>query len=670
MERRYCAGLLDFVVVACFTTAVILALDSLLGGLWPKQNNDDYIAALIGLSLFATTFGLGPYFGISEAVWGASLGKKVCGLQVVQWNGDRLRPGRAALRTSFLIAFILAMDILVAAIVAVSEQVGMNLFPLAVFAVVAAARRKNGSAAWLNQLDLVTLTRVVEVKRVIEEKDLRAVGLVVPRSERPVVQMNITVGPYYVLEELVREENYDLLLGYDDRLQRMIWIQRQALRTNPPHRLRCELARKGRLRWLGGRLEKGVRWDAYEAPSGKPLAAFLQGPQPWISVRHWLGELAEELSAAQNDGNPAIDYKLDRVWITDWNQAILLDFPAPGADVRNFTGGDELDTTRDLVKLLLFRDIVGEETAKPVKICTQCGREHAEYRRLCIMCGSLLPASASPRVVTSSFDDAEPPSSARTGAASAKVLLLQVAVAALEGRRLTPTDLTQVFLKQLPLRAQKFLNDIERIHNFDAFLAELNPSLQKKLAVVSRVISRDKRLALQSLCSLPFLLPLLSINRSTESRLSWSLLLCSLFIILGSTHFRHARLAGGWWLLFFPSSVFLNSWLDRTKTPLWGYEGPLMASIGVQIVQMDGTPASWKRLVKRSLITWSPVLILSLIWGVLVIGFPNRPPIPWLIGRSLMACLAVIFLVGVVWSLATPDRTPADRFTGTLLVPK
>jgi hypothetical protein len=57
----------------------------------------------------------------------------------------------------------------------------------------------------------------------------------------------------------------------------------------------------------------------------------LDGAQPWLRVRGWLHDLAEEMNSEMRDGTLPQVAGLDRIWITNDGRAVLLEFPAPGA---------------------------------------------------------------------------------------------------------------------------------------------------------------------------------------------------------------------------------------------------------------------------------------------------------------------------------------------------
>jgi eukaryotic-like serine/threonine-protein kinase len=69
----------------------------------------------------------------------------------------------------------------------------------------------------------------------------------------------------------------------------------------------------------------GQRWEAYEAPTGRPIAK-----APWSSVRFWLLDISEELRAALDELNTAPPLSLEHIWITASGRALFLDFPLAG----------------------------------------------------------------------------------------------------------------------------------------------------------------------------------------------------------------------------------------------------------------------------------------------------------------------------------------------------
>ena len=83
---------------------------------------------------------------------------------------------------------------------------------------------------------------------------------------------------------------------------------------------------------------------------------------------------------------------------------------------------------------------------------------------------------------------------------------------------------------------------------------------------------------------------------------------------------------------------------------------------GLEVVTDGGDPAGRVRLVTRSLLMWSPILIAELAQSF-VIGVQVVPGVVSLVALVIMA-------VGTILSLLTPSRGPHDWMTGTWVVPR
>jgi len=259
------------------------------------------------------------YFAITEGVWGASLGKALCGFRVVTESGARPRFARALLRALvFVLPGWLASGL-------VQSIAGFGITTAVVEIVVLAllfvtARRANGFAGiheW------VTHTRTVLKSAVGVHGPVQPAPspIEVPASPR-------WVGPYRIADTSSLQPNSAAALGYDERLRRTVWLRFPEVDSDPVPHVRRILRRPARLRWLAGQRTSGLAWDAYEQVPGQPVDTWVMRPQSWGTVRGWLCDLAEEMHAGLRDGSlPALE--LDRVWIGNDGRARLLDWPAP-----------------------------------------------------------------------------------------------------------------------------------------------------------------------------------------------------------------------------------------------------------------------------------------------------------------------------------------------------
>jgi eukaryotic-like serine/threonine-protein kinase len=287
------------------------------------------------------------YYAVAEGLWGAALGKSLCGLRVV--GPGRQAPGlpRALLRTAVYLMPSILPALLVMAFLPLADMrralaqenwlitdwLGVPLF-LSLFVTM---RYRNGYAALH---DLLSGTRVI-----VRPRTQPRPGLVEHRPATADPNVAVTppataaapalakLGPYEIHAFLWRHGGQELLLGFDPALRRQVWIYRRRLNGAPLSPARRDQSRAGRLRWLtSGRTETQL-WDAYDAVEGQSLLGPALAPAPWNAVRFWLLDLAEELAFALKHPDSVVNIALDRVWIASSGHAVLLDFPCPGLTV-------------------------------------------------------------------------------------------------------------------------------------------------------------------------------------------------------------------------------------------------------------------------------------------------------------------------------------------------
>ncbi len=267
------------------------------------------------------------YFAITESVWGASLGKALCGFRVVTENGGRPRFAQALLRALVFIVLRwfaggLALWITGSAysqrpngpwIVIVADSIVLALF-------FAPARRANGFAGiheWVSHTRTV-LKPSGEGRRIVRPAPS---PIELPASPQ-------RLGPYVLIDASSAQPNCGAALGYDERLRRTVWLRFPAVDSDSVPPVRRMLRRPARPHWLAGQRTSGLAWDAYEQVPGQPFDTLLTQMQSWETVRGWLRDLAEEVHAGLLDGSlPVMEF--DRVWIGDDGRARLLDWPVP-----------------------------------------------------------------------------------------------------------------------------------------------------------------------------------------------------------------------------------------------------------------------------------------------------------------------------------------------------
>ena len=284
------------------------------------------------------------YFFVLEARWGASLGKRLFGLQLSSPGGTGWVT-RIARRT-----IVFHLPWLVFTLLFVSfgpfgpmsdRRLGggpnsnwtlkaketRNLIEgLTTLTLIAGlfltARRHNG---WTGLHDLASGTRVVS--RSAARLRTRIAPAAAPAIDAARLALGERYGPFRALSD-AREGDARLVVGFDPVLRRQVWIQVVPPRTQPISTVRRDLSRPGRLHWLTGRRNDTDNWDAFEAPDGQPLSALHGAATSWSTLKSWLLDLSGELVAATRHGSMPV-LRLDRLWIRDDGRLVLLDFPAP-----------------------------------------------------------------------------------------------------------------------------------------------------------------------------------------------------------------------------------------------------------------------------------------------------------------------------------------------------
>ena len=281
------------------------------------------------------------YGVLLEGLTGTTVGKWMCGLRTVGPDGGKPGVRRAAVRAA-VFAVHAAVPLLGIPIYSGGVRnftlVSSSLDALSMVVILLLfirARRSNGFAG---------IHELLSGTRVVHRTPRRETAAIVSREPDAFVSATPErIGPYSVIGEIGGTENERVLLGYDEQLDRRIWIVRVPPGTPPVPAARRDIARPGRLRWLTGRRGDAGNWDAYQAPDGWAFPDAARRARPWKETRRWLLDLATEFEEGRRSGTLPERVGTDRVWIEAKGRAVLLDFPAPTA--ADFSGGpaDEID---------------------------------------------------------------------------------------------------------------------------------------------------------------------------------------------------------------------------------------------------------------------------------------------------------------------------------------
>lgn len=349
LSARFLANLADMIPVFAISAIPIMLLG----------NNPDYspLTWIWNITSFA-------YLGFCEGQFGTSLGKWMLGLRVVAKTGGRA-PWRSVLLRTAMFVWISTLTSSLYELFGSQELwesfwvwIVVNVDLVLLCLLFSTVRRGNGMAA---VHDLATDIRVVN-RRVAPARRPQSKVHTPPLPEADKLR---TIGPYDVLQPIDKSQTAEILLAYDSRLLRRVWIRCSSDANETVHR---SLNRITRLRWLNTCDDEADQWQAYEAPQGQPLLNVIAKPQPWDSVRGWLTDLATELMQAEQEGTLPDRLSASQLWVTNSGRLKLLDFEAPGLPKGRATTTPQFASTNEGTRDF-FRSIAAQTIAADTRPC-------------------------------------------------------------------------------------------------------------------------------------------------------------------------------------------------------------------------------------------------------------------------------------------------------------
>jgi uncharacterized RDD family membrane protein YckC len=247
------------------------------------------------------------YFGLSEGLWGQTLGKRLFGLQVT--TRDDQPPG---LRRAFLRVVIdCAFGGLEALLAFLFPSYRLPLFYL----LFATMRRENGYSG-VHEVLTGTWVRQLSGRPEVSVPRLTLAATTTPASPR-------RFGPYVEGHVIWETSSESLIEAWDPALRRAVWVHTFGAELVVPSPLELAILSPHRLRWLQGTRTDGGGWDAYEAPAGTTLRAWIEsrGTLSWAELRGVLAGAAAAAASAE------IPLSIDHLWIDVTGTAKGLDFP-------------------------------------------------------------------------------------------------------------------------------------------------------------------------------------------------------------------------------------------------------------------------------------------------------------------------------------------------------
>ncbi len=590
------------------------------------------------------------YYAILEGLAGASIGKRIAGLQVQQANGQPAGMARALWR-----ALVFQTPSLVTMLTTLSLDLRAVLGPSLWFTTGSAvlfgllfstARRGNGFAA---VHELASGTRVVSRP----ERGIRPKLDVLPIQATAVEGASPPrCGPYEIAGTLGSTDVGELLVGFDSSLRRHVWIHTLPSGTAAVAPLIRDLSRPGRLRWLNGRRSKSEAWDAYEALDGVPLVSLLGTAQPWRTVRPWLLDLAREIDAGLQDGSITA-LTIDHAWITRDGHAKLLTFRAPGVTLATQPWAVTLESGQSFLESVGRRALAGSADDESSTTAARA------YDPLPLPATETLDTLARRELTTSSE------MVTRTAA------LLESPDRVERGRRaahccgLVPAILLLMDLVLLPVNLDLLMTPNERSLNDSLIrLSSLTENgrqdrAQERAALELYIAGRFRSMMVTD----PYMFTSGATGRILEARRPLVERVAADHPTVSAEDLTTAAAT---------LSPFLRAQERRHKLKLalfggqlaffalfgvWAFRGGLILSaFGIAVVTRDGKPASRLRALSRGLAGWGLVAVAIWLWVAVDVA----------VGVSM----GVLVVAGAAWAIVHPTRGLQDRIAGTWLVPR
>ncbi|HKS37367.1 MAG TPA: protein kinase [Verrucomicrobiae bacterium] len=633
------------------------------------------------------------YYAVPEGLWGASVGKGICGLRVVGPNRGAAGLPRSLLR-SLIFRITWSVPVLVTLLLYTGAEYTKRMtsshwnpedwmwFPLLAL-LFCTMRRRNGFAGLH---DLASGTRVVARPVSPQRPKLSSVS-----SPTPAPLPAGKLGPYEILGSLGPIGSGELLLANDPALRRNLWIHRRPAGTEPLAVRRRDLSRATRLRWLNGERDAQSAWDAYEALDGTPLVKL--SPQPWAAVRFWLHDLASEIRAGIEHESLPPALEPDRVWITADNRAVLLDFPCPGLNSTSVSPLIAASRVDDFANAQEFLNAVADHgLSKTKRTATPPEPLHARPFLRSLAEGRF----ESPEFLIGNLESllgkmAEVSRRRRLaviGVALGPALFLALTVGAmfwLTNKRTAhtwPTDFPGSAELRSELRAYDAFRDhpgVEaagtgagsegndpgkqfrrafRIHiaGHHRELIE-NTNFWAHPVVAEALTGGQKRIAEEAIADNP------TVNAQRLEEADATLRYLRAAILAADTELPQWAALGGLWAFVLFAVV-----LDFGCAILLG-EGLFLRLLGIATVNRHGDKASRLRLLARTILAWSPCGIgacLSLtMWLVWLPGVGSSVLAIWALG-----IFTLLIVAATAWAVWRPARSLQDIVVGTWLVPR
>ncbi len=373
MGRRVAAFMIDYgslQIIFQGLMALTIFLFVFAEGVQGHSMNEEGFKKMIRIAFWfgvANWFVAVAYFAIGDGIRGATIGKKLLLLRVVNMRGEK--PGLwSGLIRAFVIPGALGVPLITMLVTRLWRNPGelfqaeseytnwiLDMLPFAFLALLCLlTMRKETGLRGLH--DLLSGTRLLHLTLTRKKTIKKFSELPFENLEKP-----FHFGRFKIVGGLPNNrEGEGIFLGWDDALDRKVIVFCSRNRTA------MEIAgyqanRATRNRWLQGGQQHELRWDAFEYFGGVPFSFLTNRVKnlKWADVKYAVFDLVREISASIRDGSLPTNLSFDNFMINPQGRGRLIDLPVNVTGVISGTRIPKLDDRSDLIRgLSLMRDVL------------------------------------------------------------------------------------------------------------------------------------------------------------------------------------------------------------------------------------------------------------------------------------------------------------------------
>ena len=291
------------------------------------------------ISMFGTLF-QGSYLLFFEALFGATIGKRLMNLRVVDPElGTRPKFSHCLIRTVVFLTLINAIEFATAGLFfaqgmsPITAPVLFGVFSwlslavgcIAILSIWKRTEKKQLLHEWMSK----TQTWVSVQRSVVNAFELTEPRWSIPTQPlEPSWGIPARLGRFEIRGRIETEDSSKWLSAHDSTIERDVWIQLNPAAYPPPNESREKCVRRTRMRFLESGIQGDWRWDAFVAPDGAPMGLWFdyRNPMPWPVTQKVLQDTTDELAFIDSSQN-ATPTEMARWWLTSTGKLTLAEAP-------------------------------------------------------------------------------------------------------------------------------------------------------------------------------------------------------------------------------------------------------------------------------------------------------------------------------------------------------